>query len=165
MVSPQQIRILSTIVSFVLLKFTNAPISLVLVAVVLLDFLDCSKYIYPDNKCLKKYKNEEEFKEYQQKDKLIDLMTYFFVLVIFYPLFDTKTLYIFVVLLLWRTIGVYKFVKTRDTRYLKIFFDGINALLFLAVLSAHYVAIRNNYDLLLIPFMLSKIVFDSVHHS
>lgn len=172
MLSPQQLRIITTTIILILFKFYNTNLLSVLLALFLLDFLDCStitnKLFYPDYKCLRKYKSDsvhkKEYEDYQKKDKIIDLFAYFLALVLFHNLLDNKVILIYIVLFLWRTIGVIKYVRTNNPKYLKIFFDGINGLLALAVFSSHFNIIKNNFDIALIPVMFSKIIFENIYH-
>ena len=172
MISPQQLRILATIIVFISLKIYNSSLLSVLFALFLLDSLDCStltnKFLYPEYKCLRKYKNDpenkKEYLDYQKKDKIIDLFAYLIVFILFHNLMEENVKLFYIILFLWRLIGVVKYYKTEDTKYLKIFFDGINGLLVLSVLSSRYDFVKNNFNLLLIPMMLLKIIFENLHH-
>ena len=172
MISPQQLRILATIIVFISLKIYNSSLLSVLFSLFLLDFLDCStltnKFLYPKYKCLRKYKNDpdnkKEYVDYQKKDKVIDLFAYLLVFILFHNLMGENISLFYIILFLWRSVGVLKYYKTEDTKNLKIFFDGINGLLVLSVLSSHYDFVKNNFNLLLIPIMLLKIIFENLHH-
>lgn len=172
MISPQQLRIFATIVVLISLKIYDANILFVLIALLLLDFLDCStltnKILYPDYKCLRKYKDDpehqKEYIDYQKKDKIIDLFAYLLVFALFHNLMGESVNYLYIILFFWRSFGVLRYVKTQDTSNLKIFFDGINGLLALSVLANHYDFVKNNFNLLLVPTMLLKIIFENVYH-
>ena len=172
MISPQQLRILATIIVFISLKIYNSSLLSVLFALFLLDFLDCSGYnilfASSEYKCLRKYKNDpdnkKEYVDYQKKDKVIDLFAYLLVFILFHNLMGENVHIFYIILFLWRSVGVLKYYKTEDTKNLKIFFDGINGLLVLNVLSIYYDFVKNNFNLLLIPMMLLKIIFENLHH-
>ena len=172
MISPQQLRIFATIVVFISLKVYNSSLLSVLIALFFLDFLDCTGYntflAKDEYKCLRKYKNDpkhqKEYTDYQKKDKIIDLFAYILVFTLFHNLMGENVNHLYIILFLWRSIGVLRYIKAQDTSNLKIFFDGVNGLLVLSILSSHYDFVKSNFNLLLVPTMLLKIIFENVHH-
>jgi hypothetical protein len=162
MLSPFQLRLYSTIILLPLLKYLNVSLVLPVASLFLLDYLDCVFY----NKFISKYecKRGENNINYHVNDKILDLTTYFLFMFLFWDKFDDKNKSIILVLLIWRTIGVLIFTKTKNKNYLKVFFDGINGVLVLYLLSNYSSFVKDNYNLL-IPFVLIlKIIFELYNH-
>ena len=153
-ISPLQLRLTTTLVLLPLLKIYKAPLLYPILSLFLLDYLDCGFY----NTFIGKYTN------YQVKDKVYDLFAYFLFILLFSKELDSKTLNIILVLFLWRTIGVVLYSKTKNKINLKVFFDGINGVLILYLLSTHFTQVKENYNSLLIITLLIKILFEQVHH-
>ena len=164
-ISPLQLRLTTTLVLLPLLKIYKSPLVYPILSLFLLDYLDCGFY----NTFIGKYncKKGDEIKEYtnyQVKDKVYDLFAYFLFILLFSKELDSKTLNIILVLFLWRTIGVVLYSKTKNKINLKVFFDGINGVLILYLLSTHFTQVKENYNSLLIVTSLIKILFEQVHH-
>lgn len=162
MISPFQLRLYTTLILLPLFKFYNTPLVYPILSLFLLDYLDCGFY----NTFIAKYKcqkNEDNI-NYQVNDKILDLTTYFFFMLLFWDKFDSKNKTIILILLIWRTIGVVKFSETKNKKYLKVFFDGINGILILYLLSNYSSLIKNNYNILLPFVILLKIIFEIHHH-
>jgi hypothetical protein len=162
MLSPFQLRLYSTVLLLPLLKLYNVPLVYPIISLFLLDYLDCGFY----NTFISKYnckKNEDNI-DYQINDKILDLTAYFIFTVLFWDKLDSKNKIIILILLLWRSIGVVKFTETKNKKYLKTFFDGINGVLILYMLSSYSSFVNDNYNILLPIVLLLKIIFEIYHH-
>jgi hypothetical protein len=162
MLSPFQLRLYSTVLLLPLLKLYNVPLVYPIISLFLLDYLDCGFY----NTFISKYKcnrNEDNI-DYQVNDKILDLTAYFIFTVLFWDKLDSKNKIIILILLLWRSIGVIKFTETKNKKYLKTFFDGVNGVLVLYILSSYSSFVNDNYNVLLPIVLLLKLIFEMYHH-
>lgn len=159
MINPYLLRIIITLIVLFYLRINNCNLIYLIISLFILDHIDSIIYkILIDNKSLSKNK------EYQVRDKQVDLFTYYITLLLFYNYFDNKNRLLLLILLVWRTIGVIKFTNTLDKKYLKIFFDGINGILILFYLSTKSLYIKNNYNYFIPITLLLKFLYEIFHH-
>jgi hypothetical protein len=159
MINPFLVRIILTLIVFIYLRINNCNLIYLIISIFILDDIDSRLYkILIDNNPL--YKN----KEYQVRDKQVDLFTYYIAFILFYNYFDNKNRILIIILLVWRTIGVIKFTNTLDKKYLKIFFDGINGIIILYYLSSKSLYIKNNYNYFIPITLILKFLFELYHH-
>lgn len=161
-ISPFQLRLAVTLMLLPILKVYNTALFYPILSLFLLDYLDCGIYnIFKKYKCKR---GEEDVTNYQVRDKILDLISYVLFVFLFYKEFDEKTLNILIILIIWRAIGVIKFSKSKNRGDLKLFFDGINGVLILYLLSTKFDLVKNNYNVLLVFTILIKILFEQYHH-
>ena len=149
------LRIIITIISVYFLSissnisFINNNLLLILpIVLILLDKLDNIETYYSystgNSNCSTTF-------DYQIKDKVVDLFSYFLIYILF-PL-DINVLY----LILFRSIGVLLFYLTKSSYWLVVFFDFIKEYFI-------YIYIFKE-DFTYIPFaMVSKILFEYIFH-
>jgi hypothetical protein len=97
-------------------------------------------------------------------DKLVDIISYTYAILVFSYLFDTRTLGLFVVFIIWRAIGVYKYQKENDNRIMYMYPDFINSTMFVFYLSTISDTVYNNYYVFIVLGMLFKVFFEISHH-
>jgi hypothetical protein len=155
------LRIIITLILFIYLKLIKAPLIYIVISLFFVDYLDCDFWVifYKKNNC------NVHNSEYQIKDKMIDLITYYYFILLFNNYFDKYTNNILIVLLIWRTIGVYNFIRNHNKKYLLFFFDGLNGIIFLFLLSTYYPYIKINYNKFIIIVLLLKILFEVIVHN
>jgi hypothetical protein len=147
-------RLFFTVLVLIVLKKHNVQSHLVLfVTIFVLDGLDCG------------YGRDCSNFAYQSMDKVMDWITYFLILVIFGSTFDTLTRSILYALLVWRFIGVVQFTKTKDVRYLHVFFDGMNATILVSYLATKLPWVSVHYIPTIALGLIIKTVFERRHHS
>jgi len=140
------IRILSTILVLTLLSNYKNNLEIYLILPILLIVLDNYDNIFiKQKKCTKTF-------HYQINDKLIDLLTYILVIIIF------KIDNIYLLFLLWRTIGIILFNLTKKSIYLITMFDFMKEYLIYL-----YLFNRNNNYLGICVF--GKIIFEYYYHT
>ena len=150
---PMLIRYIVTIVTLTIIKKNgNLNINLILpIALTILDSVD-SIFIF-SKKYKLKYKCFNK-NDYQMNDKVCDIISYILVYLMFG--LDNHVLFF----IIYRTIGVYLFLKTKDRKWLIIFFDFIKEyLLYL------YITNSKHNNKLLITLIASKITFEYLYHS
>lgn len=151
------IRIILTLIFFIFLKkLEKIPIIakylylLLFVGLTFLDIMDISYLVNVNNifnlpKLLEKSNTNNKY--YQIPDKIIDILSYIILILIFYV--DNNLIF----LVLYRFIGVLLYYKTNDKKFLVIFFDFVKEyLLYLFVFG-------NNFSYLYI-FVVAKIIFE-----
>lgn len=159
------LRIYLSIIFFIICEYyfqtsqlsLSTKIGIILMCIFILDQIDCLSFLFPCN-C-------RTF-NYQKKDKLLDIYTYIYVLIIFSNLFTSNTLILLWVFVLWRLIGVYKFYHTNENTHIHYHFDAINITIFVYFISLYF-NITNDmqYSLLLIAGVIFKIIWEQKHHS
>ena len=77
---------------------------------------------------------------------------------------DSVTKNIYYILLIWRTIGVFMFTITRNKKYIVTYFDGLNGLLIVYLLSNYSEIIKKNYILFVVLVCMFKYKFEIKHH-
>lgn len=140
------IRILSTLLVLTCLSNYNNNSEIYLILPILLIVLDNYDNIFiKQKKCTKTF-------HYQLNDKINDLLTYSLVFIMF------KIDNIYLLLLLWRTIGIILFTLTKKSVYLITMFDFMKEyLLYLYLFNKN-----NNYLGLCI---VGKIIFEYYYHT
>ena len=79
MINPFLVRIILTLIVFIYLRINNCNLIYLIISIFILDDIDSRLYkILIDNNPL--YKN----KEYQVRDKQVDLFTYYIAFILFY---------------------------------------------------------------------------------
>ena len=150
---PMLSRYILTVVTLVIIKKINGKRNINLILPIVLGHLDSFDTILVFSK---KYKSEYDCfnkNHYQMNDKVCDLTSY----ILAYLMFDLDKYVLFFII--YRAIGVCLFLKTKDNRWLIIFFDFIKEyLLYLYITNSK----KNNK--LLITLIVSKIIFEYVFH-
>lgn len=100
--------------------------------------------------------------DYQKNDKIADII--FYMLVIGLGDFDSETKKILSALTLYRSIGVYKLYKDKNTK-LWNYVDGVNSTILVSFLANNFYIIKNNYYLSIIAGILVKYKFESIHNN
>jgi len=137
----------------------NKSISLLylILSLILLDQIDCGRFhpLFQNCKSL----------DYQSLDKINDIIAYSLVLLLFNKQFTKNTILLLIMLISYRVFGIIQFMKTKNNKYLKIFFDGINITIIMYYLSTKYMIINNNYTKFIIFGFFLKIYYEFNHHS
>lgn len=132
---------ISQTILFSMLRVLNTPLlwfckeSPVTMAIILLilDFIDCDlRHMMFHSIGTKNIQCTRNF-VYQTSDKVVDLLQYtvaIWLLCMFSDM-NSNVIYILLGLLVWRVIGVCKFILTRDVTHLVLFFDAIKEIMFL----------------------------------
>lgn len=152
------IRMTMTVVSLYVLSALPPPNKyLLLIIPVLLTILDeldnILIVVYKQKQCTKQF-------HYQSMDKIWDAISYVLVYLFFthISILDRKTDIILLLFIVYRIVGVGLFYKTKDSRWLIVFFDFIKEfLLYSAIFGIDYAYI--------FPFMVCKIVFEYYYHT
>lgn len=126
-----------------------------LVLLIVLDWLDCIPFQKPS------YCSTHN---YQRMDKLSDIIAYTYAILVFSYMFDTRTLGLFVVFIMLRAIGVYKYQWNNDNRIMYRYPDFINSTMLVFYLSTISDTVYNNYYVFVALGMLSKVFYEKVHH-
>ena len=107
----------------------TAPIPLTyrLLLIYILDGIDCNRFWHPIP-C-------KSF-DYQINDKIIDTVTYIAIIGFFMYAYPSPANFLLLGMLLWRIIGIIRWYKTRDTKYLVWHLDMVRE--FSLVLAAMY---------------------------
>lgn len=156
----QSIRIIGTLFIFFLISFI--PIQYKFIAYTFTpfftDLLDCDfiKILNPNFSC-------KTF-EYQSSDKILDLLTYIIIIVLAKPFYSDFMFNVLIVLIIWRAIGVLKYSKYNDVKYLWKHIDAINITMIIAYLSSIYPDIKNNEKILIIIGIFFKSIYEKIHH-
>ena len=147
-------RLVITAIVLPLLRY-KISVLVLLILLVILDLLDCIKKINGS------YCHSHN---YQRMDKLSDLISYTYAILVFAYMFDTRTLGLFVVFILWRAIGVYKYQTINDNTILYTYPDFINSTMFVFYLSTINTTVYDNYYIFIALGMLFKILYERIHH-
>lgn len=150
-------RILVSVSVFYYLKlkhFESLPILIILLFV--FDTLDCALAIFRVN-C--------KSIEYQKIDKMCDLFIYFIFIIMFNNLFDEQTLKLLILFMLYRLIGVVKFVETGKSIYLNIYADFINSTLIAYAVYKAFNLSNRCYYVLIIFGMIIKLISEHIMHN
>lgn len=145
-----KIRLLCTLIYLYIVSMLYIPdrhkYIIIIVGLVLLDSVDNRV----DKKC------DTKTFEYQSKDKIVDIVSYIFLL----PVLKNVSAFLYF-LILYRIIGVFLFIYTKKSYWLIVFFDFIKEYLF-------FLALVNKDQMLpefpLLPVVLLKVGFEYYHH-
>ena len=144
---------------YILLLFviypTNVPYIPLIVGTSILDTIDCGV-----TKLFYKYSCQTH--QYQSNDKLIDLMTYVLVIIIFWNYLPDNHKNILLIALFWRMIGVIRFYDTNNSKYMIIFPDLFKELLLLYYLDSLNIINVNMYSIGILTII--KIFYEYLHH-
>jgi len=102
-------------------------------------------------------------RDYIIRDKLNDIFMYILAIFLFYSLFDLFTLRLLISLVIWRSIGILRYLKDNNKINFIYFFDGINVTIFVYFLSLLSSDIRSSYNFYLFIGLFSKIFFEKIH--
>jgi len=139
------------------LWWVDASLLAVVVAILVLDELDCNLYLVEPVNC-------KTF-EYQKNDKLADLLTYVLVLALFWTRFDAPTQVLLCALLAFRAFGAFKFWASNDNAYLHTYVDGVSMTILVAYLATRFAWVRRHYAASLLAGLAAKAVYERIHHS
>lgn len=103
--------------------------------------------------------------EYQKYDKVVDSLTYSFILLLYRHLFDETTYILLWIALLYRSIGVYLFYHTQEIKYLHYYPDIFKEIMLLGFISEHFKFFKNYYPGFFILAVLIKVQFEKLLHS
>jgi hypothetical protein len=148
-------RVVTTLIVMFFLKLNKFPLVYAVVALFLLDQADCM-YVKA-NQCSGNF-------TYQYKDKLCDLFAYLIFFVLYRNEFPTFFQTLFILLMVYRTIGVIRYIETKDENVLIYYFDGMNAILVAHVLTIYIPSLQKMYKPFLFFFVSLKIVYEWFHH-
>ena len=154
------LRLILTTIFFLVFKNYNTPFIYIIVSFFILDSIDCDFFRILN----KKDKCRKEDTDYQIADKISDLYTYILFILLFNDRLDSVTKNIYYILLIWRTIGVFMFTITRNKKYIVTYFDGLNGLLIVYLLSNYSEIIKKNYILFVVLVCMFKYKFEIKHH-
>jgi hypothetical protein len=154
------LRLILTTIFFLVFKKYNTPFIYIIVSFFILDSIDCDFFRILN----KKDKCRKEDTDYQIADKISDLYTYILFILLFNDRLDSVTKNIYYILLIWRTIGVFMFTITRNKKYIVTYFDGLNGLLIVYLLSNYSEIIKKNYILFVVLVCIFKYKFEIKHH-
>jgi hypothetical protein len=159
------LRLIITIGVLTITQFTGLSLLGIAALPFILDTLDCT--IFKFYKLLYSGVNNvncsDQNIKYQINDKIIDLVTYFAIVLLFHKQLNKYNVLLWI-LLIWRTIGVVLFTKTQNKKYLKLFFDGLNAILIVIYLASVFPYVNNNLKLFVGLGLLTKFIFETIHH-
>lgn len=152
------LHVFRLVVTILILPFFRHRISvlMLLVLLIILDFFDCIRKLH-GSYC--------RTHNYQRMDKLSDLISYIYAILVFSYMFDIRTLGLFVIFIIWRTIGVYKYQMKNDNTILYKYPDFINSTMFIFYLSTINTNVYNNYYIFVVLGMLFKIFYEKLHHN
>lgn len=102
-------------------------------------------------------------RDYIIRDKLNDIFMYILTIFLFYSLFDLFTLRLLISLVIWRSIGLLRYLMDSNKINFIYFFDGINVTIFVYFLSLLSSDIRSFYNFYLFLGLFSKIFFEKIH--
>ena len=154
-----EVRVVLTLICILLSAFVSKNYKLLYLTILpfITDFFDSI--------ILNFYKFDLKTYEYQSKDKIIDWMTYFVIIILLKPFYPKYVYYILWIFLAWRFIGLYKFILSGETGTLKIFFDAVNSTMVVYYLSTLIPLVHNNICLFIIIGLLVKVLFEYKIHS
>jgi hypothetical protein len=113
------------------------------------------------------FKNSREyFKsiEYQKNDKIVDVLTYMLILILYSHLFSKKTYILMWIALIYRSIGVYFFYHSHNNKYIHYYPDLIKELMLLDFLCHKLPVFKNYYSVFVIIILFVKIQYEKFHH-
>jgi hypothetical protein len=177
-------RLLITGIVLLLLKYIGISLLWIMSLPFIFDTLDCfvltvldrlhNFFTVKDVKDVKNVKNVKMYApyicsdqnvEYQIADKIMDIITYIAIILLFgKQLGGHNNSVLLWGLVVWRIIGVIQFTRTQDKKYLKIFFDGINAAFIVIYASTIIPYVNDHFTICMVVGLLCKIVFEMIHH-
>ena len=163
---PFIVRFILTLIIFKVLRDKNSPLIIPVIFLLILDYFD-----FPCPAISNRIDTKGTFYiyradiNYQLRDKVLDLFAYYYLIFLYKNIFDTKTMFVLQILLIWRTIGVLIFLKIKSNKDIWLFFDGINAVLILYSLKRYSSFLEKNYDVLLWFAIIFKIFYEPIHHN
>jgi hypothetical protein len=154
--TPFVIRLVLTI--GVLIVFRNEIVSIPVLVLVItfLDFFDVDL-----QKSVLENVEYAKTVEYQNYDKVVDLVTYYLTLILFSHMFPNWLLGILWTALIYRTYGVYNYFNSEDRTVFVMYPDVIKEVMLGYFLSGFI----GNAPLFVLISALVKIVFESWHHN
>ena len=152
--------IITVIILFIIyiMYYDNIDVLTLTIFTFIFDTIDCGIY----NKLINKFDCNTHY--YQRNDKLLDIITYWSLLLLFRKKFTYNTYILLLLLTVYRTIGVYKYYNNNDNTIIHKYFDGINITLLIYYLSTKSQIINDNYIISLILGLLFKLKYERVHH-
>lgn len=154
-------RLFITLVLLPLFRYkpylTALTLALLLIA---LDLLDCNRvivFLTKNNYC-------KTF-QYQKLDKLTDLIAYVYALSLFYYLFDTRTIVLLILFILWRAIGVFQFQIHNHNGFIHLYPDFVNSTILIYYLSTKNRVVYDYYYLFVLLGMWFKAGWEKVQHN
>jgi len=153
---PFNLRMVITLLTFGIFNFNILTLIIIIFA---LDFIDGDIY-----KLISWDFNFTKTHEYQRYDKLADIITYIIAISLYHNLFDSNTLMLLIILIVWRSIGVWKYFYKNDNNILITHFDGINIVMIVYYLSTVNAVVKNNYSLSIVGGLIFKYLFEIFHH-
>ena len=154
----QFIRIIITII---IIYFLNIPIFMKILLIMLIDTIDCPKYVLKSEKWV-----NCDTSIYQKSDKIIDIICY--TLLLFY-IIDNGSLsvnynYLIILLFIFRLVGLYLFIIKNNRNYL-FYFPNFFLEISLILLIIDYFSIFKKYKLIIILLIIAyKIIFEYYLH-
>lgn len=152
------LRILLTLIILPVFYYQKCMNVFILVLLLwILDVLDCNSLLQSDSSYCKTY-------EYQKNDKVIDLLSYIYAVLLFNYLFDDQTIVLLILFICWRGIGVYNYYFNNNNGYIYYYPDFINITMLIYFLSTQSKIIKHNYYIVLFIGMCLKIGFERIYH-
>lgn len=103
--------------------------------------------------------------EYQNNDKIVDVLTYYLVLATYRHLFDQQTYIILWAALIYRSYGVYSYHYSQDRNEFSKYPDLLKEIMIVYFLSKKFKIIHEYYLFFVTVAIFLKIQFERWHHT